>query len=489
MFEPMPEHQLDLDSEISRYRARAVVAIQAAFLLGATILFIEISRNTPKVPLSILASAFMSTVSIWLARRNQLKAAATILAAQFLILPTYLAATSLGTYDSAMMILPAGMMSIAMVANPRPVALFSLVTLAATGVVAVFTMQGWNSNAMFFEHVKDDPVDVIVVIAVIAFAGIVATYVSFILTGLLRTLAKHQATLEDSVARRTRQLAQSNDELRATMATLDHARDELVRGEKLAGLGNLVAGVAHELNTPIGNSAVAASTLHNRAEEFARHYAAGSLKRSELKDFIDTCIEGSDLIMRSTQRAHELVASFKQVAVDQTSDRRRPFNLEEAVEDVLRSLRPSFSGSPWIMDKDITPGIVCDGYPGPLSQVLTNLIQNAVLHGFAGRTRGHVHISGGAIDADTLRMTVTDDGKGIPAESLGRIFDPFFTTRLGQGGSGLGLTIVHNLVTSLLGGRIEVESKPGEGTRFIVTLPRVAPERGPIHEITHDAAH
>lgn len=482
MFEAKLEHQLDLGSEITRYRVRAVVAIQAAFLFGATILFIEISRSTPKVPLSILASAFMSAVSIWLARRNQLKAAATILAAQFLILPTYLAATSLGIYDSAMMILPAGMMSIAVVANPRQVALFSLVTLAAAGIVGVFTLQGWNPNAMFFEHVKDDPIDVIVVISVVAFAGIVATYVSFILTGLLRTLVKHQITLEDSVARRTGQLAQSNDELRAAMATLDHARDELVRGEKLAGLGNLVAGVAHELNTPIGNSAMAASTLHSHADEFARHFEAGTLKRSELKGFVDVCLQGSDLIMRSTQRAHELVASFKQVAVDQTSDRRRPFDLDEVVEDVLRSLRPSFTGAPWTMDKDVAPGIVCDGYPGPLGQVLTNLIQNAVLHGFAERDRGHVQISGSAVDADYLRLTVTDNGNGIAAESLGRIFDPFFTTRLGQGGSGLGLTIVHNLATSLLGGRIEVASKPGEGARFVVTLPRVAPDRSPAED-------
>jgi signal transduction histidine kinase len=180
--------------------------------------------------------------------------------------------------------------------------------------------------------------------------------------------------------------------------------------------------------------------------------------------------------MKSTQRSAELIASFKQVAVDQTSDRRRTYDLNTTVQDVLRSMRPSLKGRAWVLDCDIPEGIQCDGYPGPLGQVVSNLVQNAVLHGFAAKEHGRVLVSGKRLEEAQVQLSVEDDGHGIPAKSLGKIFDPFFTTRLGNGGSGLGLTIVHNLVTVVLGGRIEVSSIEGQGTRFTLTIPLSAPQ-------------
>jgi signal transduction histidine kinase len=264
--------------------------------------------------------------------------------------------------------------------------------------------------------------------------------------------------------------------LRLAVNKLDQARVELVRGEKLAGLGSLVAGVSHELNTPIGNTAVAASTLAHHVNAFHQQVDAGNLRKSDLQVFLTRCAEGAELIVSSSQRAAELVASFKQVAVDQTSDRRRTFALDEVIKDVLRSMRPSFKGRDWTIDRDIAQGILCDGYPGPLGQVISNLVQNAVFHGFRDRTSGSIQIAARLQDGAQVQITVRDDGHGIPPEALKKIFDPFFTTRLGQGGSGLGLTIVHNLVTVMLGGRIEVESAVGQGTCFTLTLPLTVPQ-------------
>ena len=200
------------------------------------------------------------------------------------------------------------------------------------------------------------------------------------------------------------------------------------------------------------------------------------MRRSDLDRFVSTCREGNALILRSLDRSRDLVSSFKQVAVDQASERRRYFNLGELLGDVLRTLRPGLKGRHWEIVENIPPGIQCDGYPGPLGQVLTNLIMNAVLHGFDGRSEGRIEITATLLDGSTLSIEVSDNGKGIPDEVLGKIFDPFFTTRLGQGGSGLGLTICHNIVTSLLGGRVTVDSRLGEGTRFMLTLPLTAPD-------------
>lgn len=470
-----PDH-LDLENVVAAYRRRAVIAIQSAFLCGASIIFVlSLAHSSVTVLGSIGASILLSAISLACSCHGRSRIAVIILATQFVLTPTYLAYLSLGTFDSAMMILPAGMIAISVVVKPRIMAIFAGLTLGAAGLVAMATVQGTIGKPYFHEGGSADQVDVIVTLVVVFFSGIVATYVSAVLSTLLHRLAEYQSTLEQRVERRTRELEQSNRELHQAMIKLDQARVELVRGEKLAGLGSLVAGVAHELNTPIGNTAMVASTLQDQVTEFSRITTSGMLRKSDLKKMVDRMTEGTELLIRSTHRARDLVASFKQVAVDQTSERRRKFKLEEVVADVLCTMRPSFYG--FHINSEVQPDIMCDGYPGPLGQLLTNLIQNAIVHGIGQATDGLVQVMCHDVADNHMEIVVQDNGQGMTAETINKIFDPFFTTRLGQGGSGLGLTIVHNLATVMLGGKIAVESTMGMGTRFIVTLPRTTPER------------
>ncbi|HNJ76275.1 MAG TPA: PAS domain S-box protein [Azospira sp.] len=282
--------------------------------------------------------------------------------------------------------------------------------------------------------------------------------------------------LDGRVRERTVALARTNEELSNALDTLQRAQGDLVRSEKLAALGALVAGVAHELNTPIGNSVTVASTLVDNSESFASELHKG-LKRSTLNNYVDSSRRAAELLLANLQRAAGLVSSFKQVAVDQTSEQRRRFEVAEVVNEIMAMLHPQLRKLPIEILRDIVPGLVLDSYPGPFGQVIANLVNNATLHAFTdGRERGVIRIGAHAL-SDGVEVVVSDDGVGIPPDHMDRIFDPFFTTRLGQGGSGLGLNIVYNIVTGMLGGRIRVDSKPGEGAAFIVTLPLAAPLR------------
>ncbi len=253
---------------------------------------------------------------------------------------------------------------------------------------------------------------------------------------------------------------------------------ELMRAEKLAALGRLVAGVAHELNTPVGTSLLAATTLADRTREFARDFVQAP-RRSALETYLSEATAASDLLTRNLQRAGELIASFKHVAVDRASTHRRRFALDELVDENLRLLKPLLKGAPCHIRAEIPAGLVLEGFPGPLGQVLVNLVHNAVQHAFEGRPDGLVWIEARAQGQEMVMLLVHDNGKGIPPEACEAIFEPFYTTALGRGGSGLGLHIVHTLVTSLLGGRIEVASEPGRGTCFTVHLPTLAPQLPP----------
>ncbi|MCU0841619.1 MAG: PAS domain S-box protein [Thiobacillaceae bacterium] len=283
--------------------------------------------------------------------------------------------------------------------------------------------------------------------------------------------------LEDRVARRTGELMQSNAQLKEALDTLQHAQDELVRSEKLASLGALVAGVAHELSTPLGNSLTVATTLAERTQQFTREVESGALRRSALNDYVRQSEQASQLLTRSLFQASELISHFKQVAVDQTSAQRRPFDLAEVVGEMALTLQPQFKKTTHQVELLIPAGIRMDSYPGPLGQVIGNLLTNALLHAFEGVEAGRVRIEAEPIGEGSVRMMVVDDGNGISAEHLSRIFDPFFTTRMGRGGSGLGLHIVYSIVTRMLGGRIFVTSHPGQGTQFTLELPLVAPEQ------------
>ena len=282
------------------------------------------------------------------------------------------------------------------------------------------------------------------------------------------------ADLEARVLRRTEQLSGANAELAASLENLRRAQDELLRTEKLASLGALVAGIAHELNTPIGNAVTVASTLLDLQKAFSIQVASG-LSRAVLNEFIDDVGEAGQILDRNLNRAVELVGSFKQLAVDQSSYQRRSFDLHSLVHEIMLAMAPTFRKTQYTICDEVPRGIVLDSYPGPLGQILMNLINNALVHGFEGRETGTIRIQAESKDGVVL-ISVGDDGRGIPAEHQARIFDPFFTTRLGQGGSGLGLHIVFNLVVELLGGRIDVSSTPGEGSVFTLRLPVSAPE-------------
>lgn len=281
--------------------------------------------------------------------------------------------------------------------------------------------------------------------------------------------------LEQRVTERTAELARRNAELARALDELQQTRDELVESAKLAALGSMVAGIAHELNTPIGNGLTVASTLAETSQAMRQSMEAG-IKRSSLQAFLDDAVTAGDILQRNLERAATLIASFKQVAVDQTSSQRRKFQLHDTLTEVLLTLSPSLKRSGCAVRlQEIDADIQMDSYPGPLGQVLANLVNNSLIHGYADQAPGEVRITVNRQGGGQVSIDVADDGAGIAAEHQSRIFEPFFTTRLGKGGSGLGLSIVRNIVTATLGGRIEVISALGEGTTVRMTLPLKAP--------------
>jgi PAS domain S-box-containing protein len=295
-------------------------------------------------------------------------------------------------------------------------------------------------------------------------------------------LARHRSNLEDLVAERTAELSRAkqhaeltSEELQAALENLSMTQEELVRRDKLAALGALVAGVAHELNTPIGNSLVTASTLADQTVQLSARVDAG-IRRSELGEFLARAREAGDIIQRNLQRAANLVASFKQIAVDTTDVQRRLFFLDQLLEEWLTPLWASLGQPRPKLVLDLVPGLQLDSYPGPLTQALDHLVNNCITHAFSAPGQGDptVTISASAEGSDIL-LSVADNGVGIAPEHLRRVFDPFYTTRLGGGQSGLGLYITHNIVTGVLAGHIDVTSTPGHGSTFTMRLPTNAP--------------
>jgi len=285
---------------------------------------------------------------------------------------------------------------------------------------------------------------------------------------------------ENAIAKR-----KAEDELRAAKDRAEKALDDLreaqqslIAAEKLAALGGLVAGVAHEVNNPIGISLTVASSFARRCEEFAKEVDAGPLRRSRLGEFLEGGRDAANQLVSNLQRAGELVQSFKQVAVDRSHADRRPFDLRESTDQIVASLRPVLKKSQITLTVDVPAGIIMDSYPGSYGQVLTNLFLNSVVHAFPDGRAGSVIVEARQV-RDDVDIFVSDDGVGMSEEIQRRAFDPFFTTRRNEGGTGLGLHIIFNLVTQQLGGRLAFESRLGWGTRFRITLPRVAPGEAP----------
>lgn len=298
--------------------------------------------------------------------------------------------------------------------------------------------------------------------------GMVSTY--FDITGRKaaeQRIRELNAVLEQRVAERSAQL-------NAAVQTLHRSQEELARSAAKATLGTLVASVTHELSTPLGNSLISASTCSDLGKRFAAQVESGQIKRSDLATFLAEVREGSDLIERNLHRAVELMKNFKQVAADQASEQRRRFELLAVVQEVMDTLRPSLRRYPHRVEIDVPPGIWMDSFPGALGQVLINLINNAYLHAFEGRTDGRVRIEA-RVQGDEVHLRTVDNGVGMSTELLAQLFQPFFSTKIGRGGTGLGMTIVENLVKATLGGSMSVESRAGTGTSFHIRVPLMAP--------------
>ncbi len=264
--------------------------------------------------------------------------------------------------------------------------------------------------------------------------------------------------------------------IHALNASLEAQMQEaMARSEARATLGTLIASVSHEMATPMGNSMMTASTLVAQANQFEQQMVAGTLKRSELAQFVGQVQSGNQLLLRNLERAVALLKNFRQVAADQASEQRRGFDLQQSLREILDTLAPSLKRQSHRVLLDAPEGIRMDSYPGPLGQVLINLINNAYLHAFEGMEQGEVRIRATA-DESHVTLVCTDNGRGIAADTLEKMFQPFFSTRIGRGGTGLGMSIVENLVKATLGGTLEVQSTVGKGTTVTIKLPRTAPE-------------
>lgn len=266
------------------------------------------------------------------------------------------------------------------------------------------------------------------------------------------------------------QARQRADELATTLADLRRTQDHLVEARKMAALAQLVAGVAHEINTPVGICVTAISLFAEKTTALRALLAKGALKKSDLERYLETAEEATRLQLSNLSRAAELIRSFKQVAADQTSEHRRRFVLRTYLDAILFSLQPKFKRTPHTVEIVCPPALELDSYPGALAQILTNLVLNALTHAFDDRSAGHITIRAEPFDG-WVEIRCEDDGKGIPAAHLSHIFDPFFTTKGAAGGTGLGLHIVFNLVTNTLHGEVRCESREGHGSTFIIRVP------------------
>ncbi|TDX58994.1 PAS domain-containing sensor histidine kinase [Orenia marismortui] len=257
---------------------------------------------------------------------------------------------------------------------------------------------------------------------------------------------------------------QKEEELRRT-------QKQLIRSEKMAALGRLVAGVAHEINTPIGIGVTASSHLVEKTEEIIKLYNENKMKRRDLENFFKSTIETTKITLRNLNNASELTNNFKQFAADQTDNQRRKFKMKYLLNEIMISLKPKFKNTKHDVMIYCDENIEINSYPGAISQIITNLTLNSLIHGFEEQKKGKIKIEV-VEEKDLIKIIYSDNGKGISEENMDKIFEPFFTTKRGRGGTGLGLNIIYNLINNFLGGEIECNSKLASYTEFIIKLPK-----------------
>lgn len=267
-------------------------------------------------------------------------------------------------------------------------------------------------------------------------------------------------------------LESQTKELQREIEDRKKAEKTLVQSEKMAALGDLVAGVAHEINTPLGIGVTGISYLHDATSTFQKMFNNGEAKKSDLENFLAECQEACQVTLTNLNRAAQLVTGFKQIAVDQTSGEKRLFDIKQYIEEILFSLHPRIKKTQHVINVVCPEKLMLNSFPGAFSQILTNLILNSLLHGFEDMEAGQVDIG---IEAakKTITLRYKDNGKGMTDVQLTKLFDPFYTTKRGSGGTGLGMHLVYNLVSEKLGGEIECESAPGKGTLITISVPNV----------------
>lgn len=288
-------------------------------------------------------------------------------------------------------------------------------------------------------------------------------------------------TLQDITARKraeekitvlNHELGQTVSELQNSLQMLQETQHQLIQSEKMAALGGLVAGVAHEINTPVGISVTAASLLDEKTKECAALFETQKMKRSDLENYLKLAQESSGMILSNLRRASDLINSFKQVAVDQTCEQPGVFNLRECIDNIVMTMRPTLRKTSHSVQVQCPENLELASYPGAIGQAISNLIINSLVHGFEAMKNGvisiDVHEQGNEVE-----ICYHDNGKGIPEQHLEHVFEPFFTTKRNHGGTGLGLHILYNLVTQTLDGRISCENSPAGGALFCMTIPRV----------------
>jgi signal transduction histidine kinase len=320
--------------------------------------------------------------------------------------------------------------------------------------------------------VNDQPYGVIIVQSydpAIVYTRAELDLLAFMASHVAVAIARMQAGRE--VRQAKERLEQQNAALGSALTALQEAQTELVRQEKLASLGRLVAGVAHEINTPLGICVTATSHLVQELKLTREELANGEMTEDSLESFLDIVDQSLRIMTTNTQRAAALVRSFKQVAVDQSSGDIRRFNLGAYMNEVLLSLQPKLKGKPVKVEIDCPADLLVESHAGAVSQILTNMVENSLVHGFEGGRAGHIGIRA-AQDGDMVTLEYRDDGAGMDQDTLAKLFDPFFTTKRGSGGSGLGAHILYNLATGALGGSVRVDSAPGEGLRYHLKFPR-----------------
>jgi len=283
----------------------------------------------------------------------------------------------------------------------------------------------------------------------------------------LQKIQEYQTNLEELVARRTEQLKL--------------VQEELIQADNLAALGALVAGVSHELNTPLGNALMAATTINDATDHLKTELDQQSLSKEALEKEIKRISDTANIIEKTLGRARELVGNFRQVAVDRQSEKMRAFNFDHIVRETLATLQPTLKKTSFSLDLNLKADVVLEGYPGAVSQVLSNLVENAIKHGYEGRNTGEIKIQTSVLDhkgEKKILLSCKDFGVGIPEKNLKKVFEPFFTTKFGKGSSGLGMAICYQLVTEALNGSMTVVSKVGSGTEFSIEIPMKTPKPG-----------